>query len=88
MKIAVWDTYVTKKDGTLMHFDILVPSEVKETSVIYGFGQDYLAFKNQAGQSLSASECQFCHIEEATAEMTASIDAKGYHIIEMQGCDN
>ena len=24
MKIAVWDTHVTRKDGKVMHFDILV----------------------------------------------------------------
>ncbi|MEQ2008810.1 MAG: DUF2024 family protein, partial [Limisphaerales bacterium] len=31
VKIAVWDTYVTKNNGTIMHFDILVPSELKDT---------------------------------------------------------
>jgi len=28
MKVAVWDTYVTKKDGSVMHFDIIVPEEI------------------------------------------------------------
>jgi Domain of unknown function (DUF2024) len=23
MKVAVWDTYVNKKDGSIMHFDII-----------------------------------------------------------------
>lgn len=39
MKIAVWDAYVTKKDGTIMHFDILVPEEIKDSNVIYSFGE-------------------------------------------------
>jgi hypothetical protein len=26
MEVAVWDTYVTKKDGSVMHFDIIAPS--------------------------------------------------------------
>ena len=25
MKIAVWDTYVKKQDGSVLHFDIIVP---------------------------------------------------------------
>ena len=35
MKVAVWDTYVTKKDGTIMHFDILAPVEITDTTKIY-----------------------------------------------------
>jgi hypothetical protein len=27
MKVSVFDTYVTKKDGDLMHFDIIVPEK-------------------------------------------------------------
>ena len=30
MKIAVWDTYVTKNDGQIMHFDILAPDDIKD----------------------------------------------------------
>lgn len=30
MKVAVWYTYVTKKDGTVMHFDIIVPENVTD----------------------------------------------------------
>lgn len=87
MKIAVWDTCVTKKDGTVMHFDILVPEQIKNDEVIHQFGKHYLSFKGQEGQSLTAKECRFCHIEEATKEMISSINQKGYHIIEMQGCN-
>ena len=32
MEVAVWDTYVKKKDGTVMHFDILAPSHQRDTS--------------------------------------------------------
>lgn len=38
MKIAVWDTYVTKKDGTVMHFDIITPDTIKDEQIIYSFG--------------------------------------------------
>ena len=54
MKVAVWDTYVKKKDGTVMHFDIIAPAEEKDETVIYKYGMDYLKSKSQHGQNLSA----------------------------------
>ena len=41
-QIAVWDTYVPRKDGRVMHFDILVPAELKDTATIFGYGRQYL----------------------------------------------
>jgi hypothetical protein len=87
MQVAVWDTYVTKKDGSLMHFDIIAPDHIKEEEIIYTFGKDYLQSKNQENQPLTAKECSFCHIEKATDEMVLSIQQKGYYIIEMQNCN-
>jgi Domain of unknown function (DUF2024) len=86
MEVAVWDTYVTKKDGTVMHFDIIVPERIKDENVIHTFGKDYLLSINQQDQPLTSKECSFCHIEKATDEMIVSIQQKGYHIIEMQNC--
>ncbi|MBS1575263.1 MAG: DUF2024 family protein [Bacteroidetes bacterium] len=86
MQVAVWDTYVTKKDGNVMHFDIIAPKDITEEKIIHTFGKDYLLSKNQEGQALTSRECRFCHIENATAEMILSIQQKGYHIIEMQNC--
>jgi hypothetical protein len=88
MKIAVFDTYVTKKNGAIMHFDILVPNQEKDLEKIYSFGKDYLVQKQQSGQPLSSKECSFCHIEQASEEVIADIAAKGYSIIEMEGCNN
>lgn len=87
MKVAVWDTYVTKKDGSVMHFDIIIPSEIKDEATIYNYGKDYLHLKNEEGQLLSSKECNFCHIESATEVMIEAIKEKGYYIIEMQGCN-
>lgn len=87
MKVAVWDTYVTKIDGAVMHFDIIAPTEIKDQSIIHQYGKQYLATKKQSGQSLSAKECTFCHIESASEEMVSSIEQRGYYIIEMQGCN-
>jgi len=87
MKVAVWDTYVQRKDGKKMHFDILVPEHLKDVVVIYQFGQNYLKSKQVKLEILSAKECEFCHIEEATKEVISNIEARGYHIVEMENCD-
>jgi hypothetical protein len=86
MEVAVYDTYVPKKDGSLMHFDILVSDEVASKEQVYQFGRKYLATKGQEGQPLTAKECRFCHIEEPSQEIVDAISAQGYYIIEMQGC--
>ncbi|MFZ7115505.1 MAG: DUF2024 family protein [Bacteroidota bacterium] len=86
MKVAVWDTYVTKKDGIVMHFDILAPEEIKDTSVIYGYGKAYLKTKGQDGQPLTSKECRFCHVEILRPDWEADIKKQGYFIIEMENC--
>lgn len=86
MKVAVWDTYVTKKDGSTMHFDILAPDEISDLETIYAFGKKYLKSKNEEDSTLTSKECNFCHIEKATEEIASSIKQKGYFIIEMEGC--
>jgi hypothetical protein len=87
MKIAVWDTYVTRKDGRVMHFDILVEPTVTSEEVIFGYGKQYLQLKNEEGQILSANECQFCHIETASEIIEKQIETFGFSIIEMENCD-
>ena len=86
MQIAVWDTYVTKKDGSIMHFDIISPHHIKDENVIYSLGKEYLQSKHQENQPLTASECSFCHVETATEEMEKAIQKKGYLIIELENC--
>ena len=87
MKIAVWDTYVTKKDGTIMHFDILAPETIKDTSVIYNYGKDYLKSKEQEEQPLTSKECRFCHVETLRPQWETEIKQNGYFIIEMENCN-
>ncbi len=85
MKVAVFDTYVTKKDGGVMHFDVLVPKETPPDQVLR-FGREYLERVGQKGQPLTAKECQFCHIEEASRAVEQAIQKSGYYILEMEGC--
>lgn len=87
MKIAVWDTYVTKKDGSTMHFDIIAPQEIKDSGIIYAYGKNYLKTKGQGEQPLTAKECSFCHIETIKSQWEDEIKKKGYFIIEMENCN-
>lgn len=87
-QIAVWDTYVERKDGRIMHFDILVPAELKDTGRIFGYGREYLKKKGQEGQTLTAKECRFCHVEAVRPHWEKDIQRQGYSIIEMENCED
>lgn len=87
MEVAVWDTYVTKKDGSVMHFDIIAPHEIRDTTIIFSYGNYYLKTKGQEGQPLTSKECRFCHIESMKPQWEEEINQKGYFIIEMENCE-
>ena len=87
MKVAVWDTYVTKKDGRVMHFDIVAPVEITDTTTIYNYGKTYLKSKGQEGQPLTSKQCRFCHVRQVFPEWMADIRKQGYYIIELENCD-
>lgn len=86
MKVAVWDTYVTKADGVIMNFDIIVPESETNPEIIYGYGQDYLKSKALQHAPITSNHCAFCHIETATDLMVADIKQKGYSILEIKNC--
>jgi len=86
-KVNIWDTYVTKKNGRIMHFDIVVPLTITDTTVIHSYGKDYLKIKGQEGQTLTSKQCRLCHIENLKTEWETEIEEKGYFIIEMKGCE-
>lgn len=86
MQIAVYDTYVRRPDGLLMHFDILVPTTLTDQKQVLVFGRKYLAGKGVSAEQLTTRECRFCHIELAPAEIEAVVSRDGYAIIEMENC--
>lgn len=86
MKIAVWDTYVNRKDGKVMHFDILVDSNLKDEEKVFEYGNSYLKTKSFETGKLTASECSFCHIEQASDSLQSIVEKEGFTIIEMEGC--
>ncbi len=85
MEVAVFDTYVKKKDGGLMHFDIIVAADTHYEKVLH-FGKAYLRTKSQGSQPISAKECRFCHLEEVVPNWKRKIEQQGYYIYEMEGC--
>ncbi|MFC0603039.1 DUF2024 family protein [Winogradskyella pulchriflava] len=87
MKVSVWDTYVSREDGKQMHFDILVPSDLKDENTIFNFGKSYLKSKPFATKGLTSKECRFCHVEQASESIEEAIRSKGYYIIEMENCN-
>lgn len=84
--VNVWDTYVTKKDGSIMHFDILAPIGITDTATIYQYGREYLKTKGQEGQPISSEQCRFCHVEEVLPQWEDDLKEDGYYILEMEGC--
>tara|TARA_R100001530_G_scaffold128991_1_gene99010 strand:+ start:511 stop:774 length:264 start_codon:yes stop_codon:yes gene_type:complete len=86
MKIAVWDTYVERQNGSRMHFDILVCEEMRDEKRIYGYGKQYLDSKPFKTEAFNSKRCNFCHIESATPEIEAAVRDKGFYILEMENC--
>lgn len=87
MQIAVFDTYVRRPDGRMMHFDILVPNEGRDHATVVAHGRTYLAGKGIPNRSLSTAECRFCHIEQARAAVRRDIERAGFSILELEHCD-
>lgn len=88
MKVAVWDTYVDRNDGSgEMHFDILVSEELQDIGQIKSYGLQYLKSKGITTKDVSLDKCDFCHIEQATDSMTKEIEEFGHVIIELSNCD-
>jgi hypothetical protein len=85
MECAVYDTYVTKKDGRIMHFDVVVDEDTPHEKAIE-YGKEYLSEAGQDGQKMTQEECQFCHIQEAPPFVEKNIKEKGYWIQKMEGC--
>lgn len=87
MQVSIYDTYVRRKDGRVMHFDILVDHKVHDYDKILSYGQDYLMNKPFDTEQIQTQICHFCHIEEASPEIEKAILDQGYSIIEMANCN-
>ena len=85
MECAVYDTYVTKKDGRIMHFDVIVEANTPHEKAIE-YGKEFLQNVDQGEQKMTQEECQLCHIQAAPPMVEKSIRDNGYYIQKMEGC--
>lgn len=83
MKVAVWDTYVKKENGNVIHFDIIAPESITEEETIFRYGESFLSHAGIRHDGIDAARCQYCHTETPTDEMIASITEQGYYILVM-----
>ena len=66
----------SQKDGNIMHFDILAPVEITDTTTIYNYGKEYPKRKGQEGQPLTSEQCRLCYVETLRLEWEAEIADK------------
>jgi uncharacterized protein DUF2024 len=85
MECAVYDTYVTKKDGRIMHFDVIVEANTPHDKAV-DYGKEFLEQVGQGGQTMTQEECQFCHVQEAPPVVAKEIENRGYFIQKMECC--
>ncbi len=86
LQVAVWDTWVRKPDGEMMHFDIIVPADRSEEDFVIRCGHEYLGSKGIEGVDLRTQSCKFCHVEMVRPDWAEQLSRRGYAIYEMQGC--
>lgn len=82
MKVSVWDTYIKRADGSVMHIDILVPSEVHQEAIVYSYGKKYLEGIAESGE-VNAEVCKYCHVEEPSEQEVADILTNGYSVLRL-----
>lgn len=85
MKIDVYDSYFTNKNGQLMHFDVFVPHNTTPQQAL-AFGQQWLESLAENGAELKQEKCNFCHSELANPKVAQTIATNGYFIYQMEGC--
>ena len=86
MRVSVWDTYVPREDGKVMHFDIIVDEHISDKETVIKYGQQYLSSKSLNDLDIRVESCSFCHIEKASPEVEKQIKSDGFYIIEMENC--
>ena len=75
MKVAVWDTFVVRKDRKgIMHFDIIVPDILEDRNQIKSFGLKYLNSKGFETEGITMDKCNFCHIDKVSENTTQEIN--------------
>ena len=85
MQLDVYDSYARTADGTLMHFDVLVPRG--HTRDPHDYAARWLNEIGARDTEVSLELCRFCHSENsASPEIERGIARDGYFILQMEGC--
>ncbi|MCW3462659.1 DUF2024 family protein [Chitinophaga nivalis] len=85
MEVAVFDTYVKKRAGGYMHFDIIVTKETSFEKVLF-FGNAWLQSKWPGAPAVLPKDCRFCHLTAVIPRWEKQIQQLGYFIHELEGC--
>ncbi|RFS22404.1 DUF2024 family protein [Chitinophaga silvatica] len=85
MEVAVFDTYVKKKDGRYLHFNIIVGKDTPFEEVL-GYGNKYLQVKGVNSAGILHKDCRFCHLTAIIPNWELQIKAEGYYVHELEGC--
>ena len=86
MKVAIWDIHAIKKDGSVIHFEIIIPGDVKNINLVYSYYREFFKPKKLR---IKLSSIEYCihHREVANKEIISLIKEKGYYLIEKEGCN-
>lgn len=87
MQIDVYDTYAKAKNGSVIHFDVLLVKGAGQDEAVKFAGQ----FLEKIGENpdfLQQGICYFCHSEAASEEIEKSVIQSGHFILQMEGCPN
>jgi hypothetical protein len=86
MKVSVYETYLKKEDGSIMHFDIILPATVKKPELVYAIVKIYLEKKGHSNLEITGEECTFSLYQDAHKDWKPDLEKQGYHIVEFEGC--
>ena len=85
MKLDLFDTYVSHRDGLKMHFDVLLPhgSTLEQAK---DFTNQWLKEIGVDTSFILLDSCRFCHSQTAFPEHVHALSSHGFAIIQMEGC--
>ena len=84
MEMHVYDTYVKSKDGNIMHFDVF--TGVRDHQKAIDYAKEWLTSIGEGDATVTSNECNFCHSQNAPADVAKAISKQGYFIYKMEGC--
>ena len=85
MKIDVYDTYATSKNGNMIHFDVFVEHGALGSRA-FNYAKQFIKEIGEDENALTQSRCNFCHTEVARPHIQETIRREGYYILQMEGC--